>query len=514
MSEKVRILKAAGTVGICTLLSRVLGLVRDMIIALVFGAGLETDAFFVAFRIPNLFRRFVGEGSLTVAFVPVFTRFLEDHTREEGRRFVGSSFYFFSSILLLLTLLGVLLSPILVRIIAPGFAGEALPLTVGLTRSLFPYLFFIGLVALSMGILNSVCHFTAPALAPVWLNISIIASSLFLTPYLDEPVYALAIGVVAGGVVQLAFQFPFLRRYGLLPDLRAPFMDERVKEVAILMLPSIVGISVHQLNILVTTYFASMLPSGSVSYLYYADRLVEFPLGVFGIALSTAILPTISIQSARDDWDGFRDSISHGLRFTAFISIPSTVGFMILGPSIIGLLFERGEFTPQDTSATALALFYYSIGLFAFSGVKILASAFYALKDMKTPVRVAVLSLITNAISAPILMGPMGHAGLALATSIASVVNFTVLFYLLRRRIEGVDITGYLASTGKALASSLVMGGGIYLMALSGIPGDGVWDGLVVLFYVLFGVLLYLSSSYVLKSEELTLLKELLRKGL
>lgn len=514
MGEKVRILKAASVVGLCTFFSRIFGLLRDVVIALIFGAGMQTDAFFVAFRIPNLFRRLVGEGSLTVAFIPVFTRYMETHSKEEVRRFIGSSLYFFSLLLLAITILGVLAAPLLVGVFAPGFVEDrGFQLTVNMTRLLFPYLFFIGLVALSMGILNSVHHFIAPAISPVWLNLSIILSALILTSYLDQPIYALVAGVLVGGVIQLLFQVPFLRWYGFLPEIKAPLTDKAVWDVALLMVPSIIGVGVHQLNILVTTRFASMLPSGSVSYLYYADRLVEFPLGIFGIALSTAALPSMSSQSAREDWDGFRGSLSHSLRLAAFISIPAMVGLMVLRIPLVRLFFERGEFTFEDTVNTATALFYYSVGLFAFSGVKILASAFYALQDTKTPVKVAVLALLTNVVSALLLMGPLGHGGLALATSIASIVNFVLLIYLLEKRIGGIDLKDLLVSICRTILASLTMGICVYTLSLTDLLGDGmIRNGIEILLQVFAGVLIFLFVSYLLKSDELRALRGLIHK--
>lgn len=514
--ERAGIVRAAGVVGFGTLMSRILGFIRDIVIAAIFGTGVSADAFFVAFRIPNLFRRLVGEGALTVAIIPVFTEYISTHSKEEVRRLVGSAIYFFAFVLLTITLVGMVFSPLLVKIISPGFiqVQGKLSLAIRLTRLIFPYLFFIGLVALFMGVLNSVRHFAAPAISPVWLNISIILSAIFLTSLFTEPVYALGIGVLIGGVIQLLFQLPFLRLHGLSPIFRTSVCPEPIRRIARLMVPAIVGGGVYQLNILVTTRFASDLASGSVSYLYYADRLVQFPLGIFGIALSTAVLPTISHQAYLKDWKGFKDSLSYSLRLVAFISIPSMVGLMVLGVPVISLLFQRGEFVYQDTINTADALFYYSFGLVAFGGVKIVSSAFYSMKDTKTPVKVGCIALIANIVFSLLLMGPLKHGGLALATSLASILNLMLLLIILRMRVGQLGLKEVFLSIAKTTIASMLMGITVYLISIriDWLHGSGWLPLFYLIVCIIAGILVFVTLSRLLNNKELSSIMDIIRQ--
>ncbi|MEE8424008.1 MAG: murein biosynthesis integral membrane protein MurJ [Thermodesulfobacteriota bacterium] len=515
-SENEKIIKAAGVVGSATMLSRILGFVRDVLIASIFGASLSADAFFVAFRIPNLFRRFTGEGSLTASFIPVFTEFLSTHSKKDARRLVGSAFIVFALLLALLTILGIIFSPFLVELISPGFGETSgkLDLTIKLTRFMFPYLFFVSLVALCMGILNSLKHFAAPALAPVLLNISIISTILFLSGYLEEPVFALAIGVILGGILQLLFQIPFLRAYEMLPIFNTSLLSPPLKKIGMLMIPSIIGLSVHQLNILVTTRFASNLADGSVSYLYYADRLVELPLGVFGISLATAILPSLSEYAFKGEKDKLKETLSYSLRLVLFISIPSMIGLIILREPIISVLFQRGEFTHADTLGTAHALLYYSFGVAAFSAVRILASVFFSLKDTLTPVKVAGVSVFVNLIFCLILIGPLRHGGLALATSLASILNVVLLFAILRKRLGSILEKGFALSVLKISIASVIMGILVYYISSFGDWAEGTFlVKLSLLFFSLVvGSVTFFFFTYILKCQELRAIKDLLRR--
>jgi len=316
MSENVRVTKAAGVVGTATLISRIFGLIRDVVIAWFFGAGLAADAFFVAFRIPNLLRRLFAEGSLSVAFIPVFTEYLANRGKAEAFSLARSAIRLLSVLLVFVTIAGILLAPLIVRIIAPGFADspEKYSLTVTLTRIIFPYIFFICLVALCMGILNVLGHFAAPAFAPVLLNLAMICSVFLISPYMADPVTGLAIGVLIGGVLQLALQVPFLIKKGFYFWQKTKIYHPGLKKIGILMLPTIFGAAVYQINILVGTLLASLLPGGSVSYLYYADRLVQFPLGIFAIAIATAVLPSLSRQAVTNDFEGVRDTFGHAMK--------------------------------------------------------------------------------------------------------------------------------------------------------------------------------------------------------
>jgi len=461
--ENEKVARAAGVVGLATMLSRVFGFIRDMVVAGFFGAGLVTDAFFVAFRIPNLLRRLLAEGSLTISFVPVFTEYLKKRSREEALDLANVAFTALSIILVAVSVAGVVFSPLIVAIMAPGFVKDAAQyeLTVLLTRFMFPYIFFISLVALCMGILNSLRHFAAPALSPVVLNISMILAALLLRDLFTEPIFALAVGVMIGGVLQLAMQWPFLLKMGvrLRPDFR--FRHPGLKRIGLLMMPAAFGAAIYQINVFIGTVLASLLPKGSVSYLYYADRIVELPLGVFAIAVGTAALPSFSDQVARGEFTDFKKTISFSLRLILFITVPATVALVALREPILSVLFQRGAFDAASTVKTAEALLYYTLGLWAFSVIRVIVSAFYSLQDTKVPMKAAIVALLVNVAFSVALMQPMRHGGLALATSIASAVNVLMLGVILERRIGSYLTREFYLSLGKMTAASLVMWGAI-----------------------------------------------------
>src|SRR4030043_913062 len=354
MSENHKITKAATTIGMGTLLSRILGFLRDMVIAHFFGAGMAADAFFVAFRIPNLWRRLVGEGSLTISFIPVYTEYLTQRSEKETRKVPHVAFTIAGVILLILTVLGILFSPILIRIVAPGFIQipEKFELTVTLNKIIFPYLFFMGLFALCMGILNSYRHFFAPAIAPIFLNISMIVSVFLFYHTFKVPVMTLALGVLAGGVTQFLFQIPFLYKRRITFRFNFNFQHPAIKRIGLLMIPGLIGTAVYQINVFIDTIFASFLPSGSVSYLFYADRLMEFPLGIFAMAIGMASLPSLSALVSQGKMEEFKETLSFTFRLTAFISIPAMVGLIALKTPIINLLFQRGVFDYGATEMT------------------------------------------------------------------------------------------------------------------------------------------------------------------
>lgn len=519
MSETTRMTKAAGVVGLATLFSRILGFVRDVVVAWFFGAGLAADAFFVAFRIPNLLRRLLAEGSLTISFIPVFTEHHYRRGEEDAFMLARSAWWLLTIILAAVAVFGILLSPFIVRIIAPGFLSspEKFDLTVLLTRIMFPYIFFIGLVALSMGILNALGHFAAPALAPLFLNVAMIGSVLLLSSHLEKPSVGLAIGVIIGGVLQLALQMPFLVRKGFHVLVRSPLYHTAIKRIALLMTPAVFGAAVYQMNIFVGTILASLLPEGSVSYLYYADRLVQFPLGVFAIALATAVLPSLSKYAAMSDMEGLRSSFSYALRLVFFITIPAMAGLIILREPIVRLLFQRGAFDPATTQLTAAALLYYAVGLWAFSGIRIVVSAFYALQDTKTPVKIAVVSLIVNIFLSVSLMEPMKHGGLALATSLASAVNLILLITSLRRRLGRIGGHGILQSLIKSMACAAAMSVVIGLVGVYVGPkcGNSPWFLLLwVLGSVGVGTILYAVLASLFRSSELEAMVEIVRASL
>jgi putative peptidoglycan lipid II flippase len=519
MSEDELVTRAAGVVGIYTFLSRVLGLLRDMLIAHFFGSGMSADAFFVAFRIPNLLRRLFAEGSFSVAFIPVFTEYLHKRTREDAFILARVVLTFFILILTVVSILGVVFSPWIVRIIAPGFgaAGEKYALTVLLTRIMFPYIFLVSVVALFMGILNSMKHFAAPAMAPILLNLSMIAALLLLAPSMKTPTVGLAIGVIVGGILQMLLQVPFILRKGLSLAPRWLPSHPALRRVGILMLPTIFGSAIYQINQLVGTLLASLLREGSVSYLYYADRLVQFPLGVFAIAISTAVLPSLSREAAERDFEGLRGTISHAIRLTMFITIPAMVGLIVLREPIVRLLFQRGAFDSYTTAMTARALLYYSVGLWAFAGLRVFVSAFYSLQDMKTPVKVAVAAMVLNIVFSLILMHtPLEHGGLALALSLASTIQLVILILVLRKRIGGVEGRAVAGSMAKSLLSSLIMAVCIYFLSLklfaAIMPGTIVGLTFGVLLVVGAGILIYLVIARLLRSRELISVLEVVRR--
>jgi putative peptidoglycan lipid II flippase len=454
-----QVVGALRSVGAATLASRVLGFLRDMVMALAFGAGPMTDAFFVAFRIPNILRRLLGEGALSTSIVPIFTEYLVTQPRGEFERMFRAVLGTALAVLSGVTVLGVATAPWLVRLFAPGFAAEPLALTVALTRLLFPYLILVGLGALVMGALNAEGRFFTAALAPAVLNIGMILSVLSLSPHLSQPIFAPAIGVLAGGVAQLLVQVPELRRAGVPLRPSREFSHPALRRIGGRMVPSIFGLAGVQVTVFVNTLLASLLPAGSVSYLYYADRVMEFPLGVFGIALASASLPAMSRQAVVGDTAGLARTVNFALRLSCYIAIPASVGLILLQTPITRLLFERGRFGPAETAATAWALGYYAVGLTGFAATRIVAQAFYAIGDPRTPVRVASVAVAANVVVAVGLMVPMAHGGLALASSIAGYVNLGLLLWAFHRRVGpfgGREIVTSLARTaGAALAVGL-----------------------------------------------------------
>ena len=387
-------------VGGMTLISRILGLLRDVVFARYFGAGLLMDAFLVANRIPNMLRRFFAEGAFSAGFVPVMARYREKHEHEDAREFIDSVSGTFGVILFVVTLVGVVAAPILVLIVAPGFVGEGgdLDLAAVMLRFTFPYLFFVSLTAFAGGILNTYGRFGVPALTPVLLNIVLIAAAVWLSPRLEQPIMALAYAVLIAGVFQLLFQLPFLANIHALPRPKWAPKHEGVKRAFKLMVPAIFGSSAAQINVLLGGIIASLLPVGSISYLYFSDRLMEFPLGIFGIALGTVTLPYLSRLWANNDKTAFSQTLDWSLRLALLIAVPAAIGLFVLAEPLVTALFYGGVFDENAVRMTALALKAYALGLVGFSFVKILAPAYFAREDTKTPVRIAVLALIVNLI--------------------------------------------------------------------------------------------------------------------
>jgi putative peptidoglycan lipid II flippase len=517
MSEKETIARATGIVGTATLLSRILGYLRDMVIAYFFGAGLATDAFFVAFRIPNTFRRLFGEGSLTVSFIPVFSEYLHHKEQRDWKELVNQAFTFLSVILAGVSLLGIIFSPVLIRVLAPGFDDpDQIRLTVLMTRIVFPYLFFIGLVALSMGVLNALGHFAAPALAPTLLNISMIACAFLLFRHVYPPVVALAIGVIVGGGAQLLFQVPFLARKGIWFRPRSRFWSNPgIKRIGWLMVPGVLGTAVAQINVFVSQILASFLKVGSISFLYYAYRLTEFPLGIFAVALGTAVLPSFSRLATQNRSSEFRETLAFSIRLVFFLTIPAAIGLIVLRVPIIHLLWQRGAFDHQMTLMTAQALLFYALGLWAIAGVRIVAPAFFALQDMRSPVKASVLALIGNVIFGLVLMGPLGHSGLALANSLAASLNFVHLVVLMTKRVGSLGWTKTLLSLLKTVLASVPMTVIVLLLSKLGAWGEAsssFHEVVILVICIGAGAVTYFGTTLLVKSEEALFLVSVLMK--
>jgi putative peptidoglycan lipid II flippase len=425
-----------------TMVSRVLGFVRDMVFANLFGAAAATDAFFVAFKIPNFLRRLFAEGAFSQAFVPVLTEYKTLRDKAEVRLLVADVSGTLGLVLLLLTGLAMIGAWPLVTVFAPGFTGDAakFALTAEMLRITFPYLLFISLTALAAGVMNTYGHFAIPAVTPVWLNLVLIAAAFWLTPLFEQSVVGLAWGVFIAGVVQLLFQLPTLARMGMLARPRWAWRNEGVQRILKLMLPGIFGSSVAQINLLLDTIIASFLVSGSVSWLYYSDRLVEFPLGVFGIALGTVILPSLSQRHAEADPHRFSRTLDWALRWVLLIGTPAMIGLILLSGPIIATLYQHGAFNLEDVDMSRLSLMAYAIGLPGFILVKVLAPGFYARQDTRTPVRFGVYAMVSNMLLNIAFVVPMAmagikgpHAGLALATGLAAFINAGMLFHRLRK---------------------------------------------------------------------------------
>jgi putative peptidoglycan lipid II flippase len=436
------LIRSTSVVSAMTLLSRILGLIRDMILARFFAISMVMDAFLVANRIPNMLRRFFAEGAFSQGFVPVMARYREKHSHAEAREFVDAMAGTFAVGLFVITLIGVVAAPVLVAIVAPGFIGDGgnFELATMMVRFTFPYLFFVSLTAFAGGILNTYGRFAVPAFTPVILNVALIAGVYYWAPLLEEPGMALAYAVFAAGILQLLFQIPFLLKIRALPRPKWNPRHDGVRRSMRLMLPAIFGSSVAQINVLVGGIIASMLGVGKISLLYYSDRLMEFPLGLFGIALATVTLPFLSRQFSNDLHDEFSATIDWSMKLVLLIAVPAAVGLVVLAEPLVATIFYGGAFTYDDVRMTGLALQAFAIGLVGFSFVKILAPAYFARHDTRTPVRMALIALTVNFVLSVLLawyltsIGYAGnHAGLALAISIAALLNAWLLYRGLRK---------------------------------------------------------------------------------
>jgi putative peptidoglycan lipid II flippase len=432
----MNLLKALATVSSMTLVSRILGFVRDLVIARVFGAGLATDAFFVAFKLPNFLRRLFAEGAFSQAFVPILAEYKNRRGEEATRLLVDRVATTLAGVLFLVSLAGVIAAPLVIYVTAPGFAATPgkFDLTVDLLRVTFPYIFFISLVALAGGILNTYSRFSVPAITPALLNLSFIGFALWGAPYFDPPVKALAWAVFAGGAAQLALQVPFLARIGLLPRLRLELRDEGVRRILRQMGPAVFGVSISQVSLLINVIFASFLVTGSVSWLYYADRLMEFPVGLLGVALGTILLPSLSRYHAASSSAEYSALLDWGLRLTLLLAVPSAAALALLAVPLVTTLFHYGAFGAEDVLATRRAVIAYSVGLIGLVMVKVLAPGFYARQDIRTPVRMALITLALTQVMNFVFIWPLQHAGLALAIGLGACFNAMLLLRGLLRR--------------------------------------------------------------------------------
>lgn len=504
------LLKSTTIISLATAVSRILGFVRDVLIARFFGTGGSIQAFVVAFRLPNLLRDIVAEGAANSAFVPVLSEYAVTKDRNEYWRLASLLLKLSLIVLTVIVIIGILAAPFIVRVTAPGFIGDRqqLELTIRLTRLIFPYILFVGLSAYAMGVLNSLKHFSAPAFAPALLNISIIAVLLICNR--NVGVTALAWAVLIGGVLQLLIQLPALYGKGMRLEFPKGWHHAAVKKIGKLLLPRALGAAVYQLNVLVDTILASfhwIVGAGGIAALYYSNRLIQLPTAIFGIALATAILPTLSGHFVQKDIDKFKHTISFSLKALFFIMIPAAVGIMVLGEDMVRILFQRGEFTEYSTVITNRALFFYSFGLFSYAGIKIMVFSFYSMQDTITPVKTAAAALVINIILNLALMYPLKIGGLALATSIAGIFNFSALLYALKKKIGSFEGKEIFVFAVKSLVSAVLMGVALYsgLNYLYGIlSGKGFSASLAyLLFYIFIGVFIYCVGLYILRVKEL-----------
>lgn len=469
----MNLLHALAKVSSMTLLSRILGFMRDAIIARSFGAGIYTDAFFIAFKIPNLLRRLFAEGAFAQAFVPILAEYKNRRGHDETKLLVDHVATVLFIALLIVTLLGVIAAPVVVYISAPGFANEPdkFTITVNMLRIIFPYIFFISLVSLAGGILNTYSRFGVPAFTPVLLNIAMIAATLLLAPHINPPAMALAWGVALGGILQLALQLPFLYKLDLIPRFRFNWHDEGVWRVLKLMGPAVFGVSIAQISLLINTIFASFLATGSVSWLYYADRLMEFPTGMLGVALGTILLPSLSKHYADNDTKQYSQLLDWGLRLTLMLALPAAAALAVLAVPLISTLFLYGNFHIHDVWMTRQALMAYSLGLLGLIMVKILAPGFYARQNIKTPVKIAIITLVATQLMNLVFVWKLQHAGLALAIGLGACLNASLLLWKLRSQGIFKPQTGWYSFMSKISIATIVMAAALWL----GMDGQEHW---------------------------------------
>ncbi len=490
-------------VSIMTLVSRVLGLVRDTAVAQAFGVGWQTDAFFVAFKIPNFLRRLFAEGAFSQAFVPILSEYRKTKSHDEVRQLVDRAFGSLSLVLLIITIISILGAPYVVRIFAPGFASshDQFLLATDMLRIMFPYLLLISMVAFTSSLLNSYGSFGIPAFTPTFLNIVQISAALWATHWFDPPIVALAWGVLIAGFIQIIYQLPFLYRRNLLPRPKLDFKHEGVRRILILMGPAVLGVSVGQISLLVDSVLASFLQHGSVSWLYYADRLLELPLGLFGVAIGTVILPKLSAQHAEKSFEQFQDTLDWAIRSMLMIGLAAGTAMVILGDTLVTVLFQYGKFTAEDVAKVSIAVKAYSPGVVGFLLVKVLAPGYYARQNTKTPVKFATIALFAAMATKAALAIPLQHVGLAIGTTVGALLNVMLLGWgLWHSGIYHLSRSSKLFF-GKLIIANFLMGGVLYYTNSS----VDVWIARSIIERVLYlagvisaGVAVYFGSLYLM----------------
>ena len=494
------LIKAAATVSSLTLLSRITGVVRDMLIARYFGSSAATDAFYVAFRLPNMLRRLFAEGAFQQAFVPMLSDVKATKSEEEVRSFIDRVFSLLASVLVLVSILGVLIAPVLVWLIAGGLAEnpEGFDLATEMTRWMFPYIFFMSLVAMSAGVLNTWKHFAIPAFTPVLLNLSFIAFTLLLTPHLQEPIFALAAAVIVGGILQLGIQIPSLKKLGVLPRPVNPIKalkDAAVIRVMKLMIPALFGVGVAQLSLLINTNIASRLGTGSVTWLSFADRLMEFPTALLGVALGSVLLPSLSASFAKNDLVRYNALLDNGLRLVVLLAIPAAAGLGLMAEALVAFLYQVKNFLVFDVHQTSLAVMGYSFGLLGLIAIKILAPAFYARKDIRTAVKVAAASLVCVQLCNIIFVPIFAHAGLALSVGVGSCINAATLLVILIRRGQYQPIAGWGLWFARIIIATVAMSAAIIFLQQgvdwAGMQSEWVKRAGLVLLYIIAALIVY-----------------------
>ena len=516
--ETQQISRAAGLIGAATFCSRILGFIRDIILANLFGANAAADAFYIAYRIPNLLRELFAEGSMSSAFIPVFTEYHSTRSKQEAWDLASAAFTTLLTLVTIVTLLGILAAPSLVWLLAPGLHHDTAQLatTTLLTQIMFPYLLFVSLAALAMGILNALRSFAIPALAPVFFNVCVIVFALAISPLFDEPILAVALGIVVGGLAQFMMQLPGLHKKGFLLFWNFHPTHPGVKRMGVLLIPTLLGLAVTQINLTISTILASYFEGGP-TYLFYAMRLIQFPLGIFSVAMATAILPSLSTQAAKGAHEEVRATVNFGLRMVFFIILPSMVGLMLLRTPIIHLFFEHGAFSALDTIGTASALFGFSVGLWAFASYRILAMAFFSLQDTRTPAAVAIVSVGINIGLSLWLMGPLAHMGLALAAGLAAIGHALILAIILGQRLRGLlwqALGASLVRIGIALLPMIALCTWIASLPLWQEAGHYLQKVVWLVLAIGGSAIGYFTSHQLLHSDELTHVKLMVKRKL